>query len=207
MGATHPSSSIVTGSVANQAADMIETEQFEIGLKHQVEGTGFAWNVALFDIVRKNSIFDDASSGDPDDVIVIPEITSQGVEIGFTYTASDNFQVYGNAAPLNLEDETGANPGQYAPEQTANLGLMWGIGNSVRLIADARYVGERFGDIPMPSYTVVDASLRFDLNDSIGFTFKADNVFDELYASSNYYAETWSVGKPRTASVAFDYRF
>jgi iron complex outermembrane receptor protein len=161
----------------------------------------------VFDIVRTNTIYDDPSSGNPDDVIVIPEITSQGVELGFTYTASDSFQVYGNAAPLSLEDQAGAHPGNYAPERTANLGFMWGLGDSVRLLADARYVGERQGAIPMPSYTVVDASVRFDLNDSFGFTLKADNLFDELYASSNYYDQTWGVGKPRTASIAFDFHF
>jgi len=161
----------------------------------------------LFDIVRNNTIYDDPTSGNPDDVIVIPEITSQGFEVGFTYTASASFQLYGNAAPLRLEDETGENPGTYAPEETANVGFMWGLGDSVRILADARYVGERFGSIPIPSYTVVDASVRFDFNDSFGVTLKADNLFDELYASSNYYEETWSVGKPRTASVAFDFRF
>lgn len=206
-GSTHPSNSIVTGSVNNREAEMIESEQIEIGLKHQVDGTGFAWNVALFDITRNNLIYDNPNSGNPDDVFVIPEQTSQGIEVGFTYTVSDSFQLYGNAAPLNLEDETGGNPGTYAPEQTANLGFMWGIGDSVRILADARYVGERFGGIPMPSYTVVDASVRFDLNDTFGFTLKADNLFDELYASSNYYEETWSVGKPRTASIAFDFSF
>ena len=206
-GATHPSGSIVTGSVANRLADMIESEQIEVGLKHQVAGTGFAWTAAVFDIVRTNTIYDDPTSGNPDVVSVIPEITSQGVEVGFTYTASESFQVYGNAAPLNLENQAGAHPGNYAPERTANLGFMWGIGDSVRILADARYVGERFGAIPMPAFTVVDASVRFDMNDKFGFTLKADNLFDELYASSNYYDETWTVGKPRTASIAFDFHF
>jgi outer membrane receptor protein involved in Fe transport len=81
------------------------------------------------------------------------------------------------------------------------------LGDNARIVADARYVGERFGGIPIPSYTVVDASVRFDLSDSVGLTFKAENLFDELYATSNYYEETWLVGKPRTASVVFDYRF
>ena len=84
---------------------------------------------------------------------------------------------------------------------------MWGIGDSVRILADARYVGDRAGAIPMPAYTVVDASVRFAMNDKFGFTLKADNLFDELYASSNYYDETWAVGKPRTATVAFDFSF
>jgi outer membrane receptor for ferric coprogen and ferric-rhodotorulic acid len=53
----------------------------------------------------------------------------------------------------------------------------------------------------------VDASVRFDVNDKIALTLKADNIFDELYATSNYYDETWMVGKPRTASLAFDFNF
>ena len=206
-GATHPSNSIVTGAVNNRFADMIESEQLEIGLKHQVQGTGLQWTVALFDIVMNNLIYDNPSSGNPDDVIVVPEQTSKGLEVGFTYTAAERFQFHGNVSTLNLEGETGENPATYAPEQTANLGFVLRIGDSVRLIADARYVGERFGGVPIPSYTVVDASVRFDVNDRIGLTLKADNIFDELYATSNYYEETWLVGKPRTASLAFDFAF
>ena len=43
--------------------------------------------------------------------------------------------------------------------------------------------------------------------ESFGLTLKADNLFDELYATSNYYEETWLVGKPRTASISFDFGF
>jgi iron complex outermembrane receptor protein len=206
-GSTHPSSSIVTGAVNNRFADMIESEQLEIGLKHQVSGTGFQWNVALFDITKNNLIYDNPSSGNPADVIVVPEQTSQGIEVGFSYTVSGSLQIYGNAATLSSETQTGARPAFYIPEQTGNLGLVLSIGDSVRIITDARYVGDRFGSIPIPSYTVVDASVRFNLGDSLGLTLKADNIFDELYATSNYYDETWLVGRPRTASVAFDFKF
>jgi iron complex outermembrane receptor protein len=205
-GSEHPSSSVVTGSVLNQEAGMIESEQLEIGLKHQVDGTGFAWNIALFDITKNNLIYDDPTSGDPADVIEVEEQTSQGIEVGVTYTASAAFQVYGNASTLSSEIQGGGRPSFYIPEQTANLGFVWGVG-SVRIITDARYVGDRFGAVPIPSYTVVDASVRFDLNDNFGFTLKAENLFDELYATSNYYDETWLVGKPRTASIAFDFNF
>ncbi len=206
-GSQHPSSSVVTGSVLNQEADMVESEQIEIGLKHQVDGTGFAWNIALFDITKNNLIYDDPTSGDPADVIEVEEQTSQGVEVGFTYTASRSFQLYGNAATLNSEVPGQGRPPFYIPEQTANLGFVLGLGDAVRIITDARYVGDRFGGVPIPAYTVVDASVRFNLGDSFGLTLKADNIFDELYATSNYYEETWLVGKPRTASVSFDFNF
>lgn len=37
--------------------------------------------------------------------------------------------------------------------------------------------------------------------------FKVENVLDELYASAAYLEDQWMVDRPRTASVAFDYRF
>jgi hypothetical protein len=46
------------------------------------------------------------------------------------------------------------------------------------------------------------------MNDKLAFTLKAENLFDELYVpSSGAYEEIWMVGKPRTASVAFDFNF
>jgi iron complex outermembrane receptor protein len=206
-GATHPAAGVVTLPANGSAAEMIETEQVELGLKHQVEGTGFQFNFALFDIVKNNVVYANLQTPDPNDVVTVPEQTSQGIEIGFTYTASSAFQVYGNAASLNTETQTGERPPFYIPEQTANLGMAWTIGNAFRVLADARYVGDRFGAIPIPSYTVVDASARWDVSDTFGFTLKADNIFDELYATSNYYDETWLIGRPRTLSVLMDVRF
>lgn len=198
--------SVITISSAWRDAEMVESEQIEVGVKHRLAGTGFQWNVALFDITKNNLVEDDPNSANPDDVLVVPEQTSRGIEVGFSYTASDFLQIYGNAAVLDAETDTGATP-TATPEQTYNLGAAWSIANRVRLLADARYVGKRFFfDNPVPSYTVVDASLRWDVNDDFGVTFKVDNLFDELYASGTY-SGNWLVGKPRTASVSLDYRF
>ena len=206
-GATHPSAGVVTSSPANSGAEMIESEQVELGLKHQVDGTGFQWNLALFDIVKNNVLYPNLSTPDPSDVITVPEQSSQGIEVGFTLAASNAFQVYGNAATYNTEDDTGARPDFYIPEQTFNLGMAWTIGDAFRVVADARYVGDRFGAITIPAYTVVDASARWDLNDKLGFTVKADNIFDELYTTSNYYDETWLMGRPQMLSLVMDLRF
>jgi iron complex outermembrane receptor protein len=152
-------------------------------------------------------LYADLSTPDPDDVIEVPQQRSQGFELGFTYTASSSFQIYGNAAVMNTKDDTGERPPFYIPEDTYNLGMAWTIGSSFRILADARYVGDRFGAITIPSYTVVDASARWDFNDKIGVTLKADNLLDELYTTSNYYDETWLIGRPRMLSLVMDYRF
>jgi iron complex outermembrane receptor protein len=198
---------VVTASAINSQADMVESEQLEIGIKHQITGTGLSFNLALFDIVKNNLLEDDPTSGDPDDLLSIPEQTSSGIEVGFTLAVSEEFQVFGNVAALDAETDTGETP-LFVPEQTFNVGIAWSMSDAVRLLADARYVGERYdSSLPIPAYTVVDASVRFDASDNVGLTLKAENVFDELYATANYYSDTWFVGKPRTLSVAFDYRF
>jgi iron complex outermembrane recepter protein len=207
-GASHPNGTVVNVASTLRQADLVESEQIELGIKHQVEGTGLQFNVAFFDITMNNLTTDDPTSSDPADVIVIPEQTSQGIEVGLTYTASSAFQLYGNAAVLNAETDTGETP-TLTPENTYNLGFAWTIADKFRIIADARYVGDREVGYPtkIPSYTVVDASVRWDVSDDIGLVVKADNVFDELYATAAYLEDLWMVGRPRTLSLAFDYRF
>ncbi|PCJ42234.1 MAG: membrane receptor protein [SAR86 cluster bacterium] len=206
-GATHPSSSVVTASASNRESDLIESEQFEIGIKKQVNNTRLQWNAAIFDIVKNNLTEDDPDSADPSDVIVIPEQSSRGIELGLNYDFVSGLQLYGNVSFLNAETDTGVTP-TYVPEKTANLGFAWNFLNNFRVIADARYVGERFHSArPIPGYTVIDASLYWNVNNNLGITLKADNLFDELYASSSYYSSTWLVGKPRTLSIAADFSF
>jgi iron complex outermembrane receptor protein len=207
-GSTHPTGTVVNVAAFNREADMIETEQVEIGIKHQVEGTGVQFTAALFDITRNNLIIDDPSSGDPNDFDVVPEQTSKGVELGITWAATPEFQVYGNLAVLNAETDTGATP-TFTPEETFNIGLAWNLGDAFRIITDARYVGERVVDYPtpIPAYTVIDLAAGWDLNDKLGLMFKVENVLDELYASAANLEDQWLVGRPRTASMAFDYRF
>lgn len=206
-GATHPSNSIVTAVASNREADFIESEQVEIGLKQVLMDGRLLWTLALFDIVKNDLIEDDPDSGNPNDLIVIPEQTSKGAELGLSFQVNEYLQVYANGIVLEADTDAGVAP-NYVPEKTANLGFQWTICEQVKFLADARYVGERFHpSIPIPSYTVVDTSARVTLTDQLSLTVRADNVFDERYATSAYYSSTWLVGKPRTLSVTADYRF
>lgn len=206
-GATHPSGSLVTTSASNREAEMIKSEQIEIGFKQKLLDDRFQWNMALFDIVKNDLIEDDPDSADPADLIFISEQTSRGIELGASYEINNAWQMYANAAVLNAETDSGETP-TYVPEETANIGLSWAATDELKFIADARYVGERFhSSSPIPSYKVVDASAQWNFKDDITLTLKADNLFDELYASAAYYSSTWLVGKPRTLSLTADYSF
>lgn len=207
-GATHPSNSIVQTTVANRELDFITSEQVEVGIKQRYLDKRLSWSVALFDIVKNNLIEDDPTSLNPDDLIVIPEQTSQGVEFNFTYGLTDALTLTAAGTVLDAETDTGATPRE-VPEKTWNLGLVWAPLDKLQLSADARYVGARFHpDNPIPSYTVVDTSARWRFSPDLSMALRVDNLFDELYAVSAYYwPNTWLLGKPRTVSLTLDYDF
>lgn len=206
-GADHPSSTVVTVSGSFREADLVETEQIEIGIKKVVAGTGLQWSAALFDITRNNLTENDPDSNNPDDVVVVPKQTSRGLELGLNYAFTNSLQVYGNLAVMDAETDTGETPSNIA-ETSANLGFAWHIKPELRVLADARYVDERYhANLPLKEYTVVDASLRWAATDDVSLTLKVDNLLDERYASGSYWWGTWIVGKPRTFSLAADYSF
>jgi len=206
-GATHPGNSLIRASASNRDADFIESEQIEVGIKQQLLDGRLRWTRAGFDSVKNDLTEDDPDSIKPEYVLVFPEQTSQGVELSVNFQVTDALQVYGNGSVLEAEDEAGVTP-NYVPEKTANVGVAWWPLERLRLIADGRYVGERFHPSnPIPSYTVVDASAQVTLTEALSLTLKADNVFDERYASAAYSSSTWLVGKPRTFSITADYRF
>ena len=95
------------------------------------------------------------------------------------------------------------------PERTLNLGVAVAAVDRANLYVDLQYVGERVnGANPtVPSFTVVDASVAYELNDATLLTLKVDNLFDRLYASTAYTGSQWLVAEPRTLSLTADYSF
>ena len=206
-GAEHPNGTVVTFGGSFVETELVESEQFEIGIKNSIGGTGLQWSVAFFDITKNNLIIDDPNSGNPDDVILIDEQTSAGLEAGLSYAVSDRFQVHANMVTLDAETDSGDTP-IGIPEMTWNTGFAWVPTDRVRLIADLRYVDDRStGGSTMPSYTVLDASAHFRVSDELNLVVKGENLTDELYAFGSYWSGTWLVGKPRAFSIAADLRF
>lgn len=206
-GATHPSDSIVTASPSNREAGFIESEQTEVGIKQEALDGRLQWTLALFDIVRNDLIEDDPDSGNPGDQILIPEQTSKGIELGVDFQVNQHLQLYANGVILESDTDAGV-AALYIPEKTANLGAQWTASEQLQFMADVRYVGERFHPgIPIPSYTVVDASTHLQFTDRLSLALRVDNLFDERYAVSQYYSSTWLVGKPRSLSLTADYSF
>lgn len=207
-GATHPSNTLVSIRSQNRELDPIRTEQFEIGIKQAGLDGRLQWSLAYFDITRNDILEDDPNSNNPTDVVFIPEQTSNGFELGFNLNFGNRISTYGNAVILNAETNTGDTP-TLIPERTLNLGVAVAAVDRANLYVDLQYVGERVnGANPtVPSFTVVDASVAYELNDATLLTLKVDNLFDRLYASTAYTGSQWLVAQPRTLSLTADYSF
>ncbi len=209
-GATHPTGGIVKVNSQNRKADFTETEQVEVGIKQSLLDNRLHWTLALFDIVKNDLVEDDPNSDNPDDRIVIPEKTSEGVELSLTYAPTSTLKLTANGSLVDVDRTVSAGGATVeAPEETYNLGVAWAPLDRLQLLADARYVGKRYHPVtPIPSYTVVDTSARWHFNQDLSIVMRVDNVFDELYASAAYYwNDMWIVGKPRTYNLSLDYRF
>lgn len=76
-------------------------------------------------------------------------------------------------------------------------------------------MGDRFVDtansVKTPSYTVVDASVRWTVTDRIAIDGRVFNLFDRLYAttflSNGRGGAQWLLGAPRSFEVALSAQF
>ena len=211
-GETHPrGGDVVRVSNSLREADTVTVEQYEVGIKQSSADGRVNWTLALFDITRKDLLIDDPDSSDPTDFIVVPKQTAQGIEIGVDFSPNDSLITHANAALVRSERETGtgtiATP--YAPELTVNAGLLYMMSSSLRFGADFRYVDERpYDDLPLPSYSIVDLSVGYSINEATRLTLNAQNVLDEVYATADHWTGgQWLVGRPRTLSLTLDLDF
>ncbi|POB67695.1 TonB-dependent siderophore receptor, partial [Vibrio vulnificus] len=151
----------------------------------------------------------DSIAADPNDPtfrakIQLGEVTSQGVELEGQAYLADNWDVLASYTYLDMEvkkatDATlvGTTP-IYVPKHSANLWtnyyLTSGALSGVRIGGGVRYVGEMEMDATntqgkVPSYTVTDLSLGYDLgnaSDSLNgaqVNLVVNNLFNEQYYS------------------------
>jgi iron complex outermembrane receptor protein len=211
-GDTHPNGGdIVRVQNSLREADTVKVKQTEIGIKQSLMERRLSWNLAIFNIVRKNMLIDDPDNSDPAVFTLVPEQTAQGIEVGLDYLLNESLVTYINAAMVDSERDTGSEktPTPYSPDITLNAGLLYNATERILFGADLRYVDERpYENTPLPSYTLVDLFLGYSFNESARLTFNAKNISDELYATSDHWAGSqWSVGEPRTLSLTLDLNF
>jgi len=202
-------------------------KQYEVGVRFQPEGQRTMLTFSLFDLTRQNLTTADLQDATGTHNIQRGEVRSRGFEAeaktqlsngldliaSFTHTVMDitksNDGVQGNV-PNNIPKHAAALWANYQLPTAWLAGL--NVGGGIRYVG-ARY-GEDTNEYKVPAYTLVDASLRYDMA-LLGQQWKgwqaamnASNLFDKEYvAACGYYGDGCKWGYRRNVMATLTYRW
>lgn len=225
----NPTSNYSSGA---QILDPTTGEQWEAGLKFQPPGTEDLYTLSFFNLEMENLYAKENSLLQDSFYKGVGGIRSRGVELEARFKPVDNLQLiasytyadvsYSKSYFVNngsaVVDAKGNTPPQ-TPERMASLWADYrfsdGALTGLTLGAGARYVGHSKGselnDFNVPSYTLFDASVGYDLSQvglkgtSVSLT--ANNLTDEYYVASCYSAVACYLGEERTVTATLTQRF
>jgi len=166
----------LSGIKANGEALDVETALAgELGMKFTALSDRTTFNVALFNIVKNDVVFDDPNSSNQIVFTQAGKVRSRGMELELTHDFGTGLSVFGSATYTDAEvtdDATyGGNQVARVPEFAAAVFAEYVIPQlpGLTLGAGARYTGSRYSDIAntykMDSVILYDASIRYDWND------------------------------------------
>ncbi|MGR5557521.1 TonB-dependent siderophore receptor [Vibrio fortis] len=201
-------------------------EQVELGIKYDSYETMLSGSASLFQIKKKNvGVRPDGASP----WTAVGEIRSQGLELEGRAEVTDNLDVIANYTYTDMEiteDKDTSNIGQtpvFVPDHTANLWANYffrqGAMSGLRVGGGVRYVGETvLNDTSdknagkVPSYTLVDLSLGYDLGEmnsslkNATANIIANNLFNEEYYTCWNESYCW-YGQEQTVEFNVKYEF
>lgn len=184
------------GTRSGESIDPTHDQSVEFGLKTEMVDGRALWTNSFFHTNRADIVASDPlNTGFENFVINFGEVQISGFESEFVGQITDDLTFRGGLAVLDSEIiETGLGP--FAGNEFANAAefqitgftdyrlTAFGLPN-VTASAGVVHIGERPGNsannLYLPSYSVFDAGLRCDLNDSTEVYVYASNLFDETY--------------------------
>jgi len=227
-----PTSATLFGNVP---AKPTEGQQYEIGVKYQPPGYNSFITASAFDLTRQNVTTRDlvnlgfsTQTG---------EVRSRGLELeakaslaeGFNltagYTLLDTEVTDSNDTATGITGAVVTRKGKALTKVPRHAASLWAdysfqagsTLNGFGFGGGLRYTGETFGDdansFKVPSFTLVDAMLRYDLSALDArlagwhVTLNATNLFDEEYVSACTAAVRCYYGDGRTVYASMKYRW
>ena len=156
------------------------------------------WTLALYQIVKRDLLSTDPAN--PDLSEQVGKQSSRGIEWSGALQLGGGWSIDANAALLRArfddfnEEQNGQSVSRAGnvpfniPEQTANVWLDWAFAPGWKAGAGVQYVGRRFGDnantVPIPSYTLIDASASWHAMRNLTLALYLRNLTNRVYAVS-----------------------
>ncbi len=199
----------------------MEGEQWETGVKYQPEGSDNQYSAAVFHISQENV----ATKEQPRDPYrAVGEIESQGVELEARTRLTNTLTLQAGYSFTDItyaksDDGNQGNRAIYAPRHQASVwahyradsGALDGMdaGLGVRYYADI--AADRANTENVPDYTLVDATLGYDLSrigiNGVQTRLNVNNLLDKEYVASCNSLEYCYFGAERSVTASVSYRF
>lgn len=194
-------------------------EQYEAGVKYQPVGTRDLYTLALYDLTQK-----DVATRNVQDSSFTPsgKVHSQGIELEARNQITPRFSTVAGYTlnHLRYKETVDGNDG-HTPYVTPNsMASFWGryqFNYGISVGAGVRYIGKQWADnentTRVPSVTLIDASLRADLEawnsrlKGAWVQINANNVTDRQYVAACYGTGYcyWGAERAIIASVGYDF--
>jgi iron complex outermembrane receptor protein len=209
-------------------------KQWELGIKYQPPGTDDLYTAAVFDLTMDNLFAKENNLSTSSFYKGVGQIESRGLELEARTHVTPQLQLIGSYTLNNVEysksyfvynsagglvDANGNTPYQ-TPGHLASAWADYRFTDSSWLAgftagAGVRYVGSSWGndahDFKVPSYTLYDASVSYDLSrvglKGTSVKVNANNLTNEYYVASCYSASSCYVGEKRNVTATVSYKF
>ena len=202
-------------------------EQIELGIKYLSPDMSQQVTASYFHITKKDSIAADPSDPTYRSKIQLGEVRSQGMELEGRWFVTEDWDVNASYTYIDMEVTEDANPDLegttpiYVPTHAANLWSNYyvygGALSGTRFSVGARYMGEMEMDATntqgkVPSYTVVDLSVGYDLGEASDTLSGAtanllvNNLFNEEYYTCYDQSNCW-FGAEQSVELSVNYEF
>ncbi|KPQ20268.1 TonB-dependent siderophore receptor [Halomonas sp. HL-93] len=199
----------------------MEGEQWETGVKYQPSDSDSQYSASLFHISQENV----ATKEQPNDPYrAVGEIESQGIELEARTQLTDALSLQAGYSFTDItyaksDDGNEGNNAIYSPRHQVQLWTQYAfndgwlsgadIGAGVRHFADI--AADRANTERVPDYTLVDATLGYDLSEvgmqGVETRLNASNLLDEDYVASCNSLEYCYFGAERGITASVHYRF
>ncbi|MDQ0467883.1 TonB-dependent siderophore receptor [Labrys wisconsinensis] len=168
--------------------------QYEVGVKYQPPGFDGFFTAAVFDITKSNVLTTDLSHQGFQ--VQTGEVRHRGLELEGQFNLAEGLSMTAAYTYLDAEitkdndGNVGKRPSLVPEHQAslwANYEVQTGMLQGVSVGAGVRYVGATYGDnannVPVASYTLVDAALRYRWDKWQGAV-NVSNLLDKTYYST-----------------------
>lgn len=203
-------------SRSGAAFDPITGSQWEIGVKYEPSQIDGMITLAAYDLRQQNVLTaDPLNQADERYQVQTGEVQIRGLELEGRITPFAGFSLIGAATRFDSEvtrnnDGYTGNRMIRVPDWMASLWLdytfLGGSLDGLSLAAGSRYVDETYGNLAnslkIPSYTLYDAAVRYDLgqvgNSRVQLSLNASNLTNERYVATCTAATACYYGSGRT---------